>query len=118
MNLKISSCIVQGRNTVIIDSQEIVISTSDDGLQLLGDMYYQGFEQIILHEHNLSPQFFKLKNGMAGEILQKFANYRMTLIIIGNFSNIKSESLNAFIVESNTRNTVNFVGSMDELINK
>lgn len=55
-----------------IASDEMIINTTDDGLNLLGNLYYQGFDKIVLDEKNITPAFFDLKNGMAGEILQKF----------------------------------------------
>ncbi|HLU93222.1 MAG TPA: DUF4180 domain-containing protein, partial [Membranihabitans sp.] len=66
-----------------VESNEVIISNAQDGLDLLGNLYYQGFDKIIIHEKNLTPQFFDLKNGLAGEILQKFSNYRIPLAIVG-----------------------------------
>lgn len=57
-----------------------------------------------------------LKSGFAGEILQKFSNYRMKLAIIGDFSEIKSKSLRDFIRESNNRRTISFVSSIEEAL--
>jgi len=56
-----------------------VIANVEDGLNLLGNLYYQDFDRIILHEENITPEFFNLKTGIAGEILQKFSNYRVRL---------------------------------------
>jgi hypothetical protein len=53
---------------------------------------------------------------MAGEILQKFSNYRMRLAIVGDFSEYKSKSLRDFIRESNRTGTINFVGTIDEAL--
>ena len=59
--------------------------------------------------------FFDLKNGIAGEILQKFSNYRVSLIIVGDFSKYASKSLNDFIYESNKGRHINFVASTTEV---
>lgn len=100
-----------------IISDEIILRSVEDGLDLLGDLYYQGFDKILIHEKNITPDFFDLKTKIAGEILQKFAQYRMPLIIIGDFSKSESKSLNDFIYESNKGRQVNFVGSLSEAIN-
>ena len=97
-------------------SDKILIQNPDDALDLIGNLYYQGFDKIIIYEKNLTPDFFDLKNKMAGEILQKVSNYRMKLTIIGNFSNLKSKSLNDFIYESNKGNQVNFKESLQEAL--
>jgi Domain of unknown function (DUF4180) len=93
-----------------------VISNISEGIDLLGNLYYQDFDKIIVYEKNIIPDFFDLKNGMAGEILQKFSNYRVRLAIVGDFSKYTSKSLSDFIFESNKGKQINFVGSQSEAI--
>ena len=38
-------------------SDSIEINNIDDGIDLLGNLYYQGFESIVLHEQNITPDF-------------------------------------------------------------
>ncbi|HMR20260.1 MAG TPA: DUF4180 domain-containing protein [Sphingobacterium sp.] len=97
-----------------IISDEIIIQNTEDALDLLGNVYYQGFDKMIIHQKNLTRDFFDLKNKMAGEILQKFSNYRMRLAIVGDFSTFSSKSLHDFIYESNKGKQVNFVASIHE----
>jgi hypothetical protein len=59
-----------------------------------------------------------LKNGLAGEVLQKFSNYRVRLVILGDFSQFDSKSLKDFIRESNKGKLINFLQSRDEAISK
>ncbi len=98
-------------------SEEILISNVEDGTNLLGDLYYQDFDKVIIYEKNITPNFFDLKTGIAGEILQKFSNYRVKLVIVGDFSKYTSNSLNSFFIESNKRKHVNFVSTLSEAIN-
>lgn len=99
-------------------SEDTIINKSEDGLDLLGDLYYQGFDAIIMHEKNIIPVFFDLKSGMAGEILQKFSTYRVRLTIVGDFSKYTSKSLKDFIYESNKGKQINFVSSTTEAISQ
>jgi hypothetical protein len=101
-----------------VTSESNIINNTEDGLDLLGNLYFQGFDKIVIHQANITPDFFRLKNRMAGEILQKFSNYRVQLAIVGDFSIYKSNSLNAFILESNKRKHVNFVATSKEALNK
>jgi hypothetical protein len=94
------------------------IDTTEDLLDIMGDTGYNGSAGIIIHRVTLNSDFFDLKTKFAGEILQKFSNYRMKLAIIGDFSDVKSKSLRDFIRESNTRGIVNFVASPDEAFSK
>lgn len=97
-------------------SEDYIINEVDDGIDLLGNLYYQGFDKIIIHEKNITPDFFDLKNGIAGEILQKFSTYRVQLAIVGNFAKYTSKSLNDFIYESNKGRHINFVSSCAEAL--
>lgn len=97
-------------------STENIINSIEDGLDLLGNLYYQNFDKIIIHEKNILHDFFDLKNGIAGEILQKFSNYRVRLAIVGDFSKYTSRSVNDFIFESNKGKQINFVSSQSEAI--
>ena len=97
-------------------SDKILIQNPDDALDLIGNLYYQGFDKIIIYEKNLTPDFFDLKNKLAGEILQKVSNYRMKLTIIGDFSNLKSKSLTDFIYESNKGSQVNFKETLQKAL--
>lgn len=99
-------------------SDDILIATANEGLELLGNLYYQGFDKVILHEKNLHADFFDLKTGIAGEVLQKFANYRVDLAIVGDFSKYKSKSFQDFVLESNPKSHINFVSSVAEAISR
>jgi len=66
----------------------------------------------------IAPGFFDLRSGLAGEILQKFTTYRMKLVIIGDFSQYTSKSLQDFIYESNKGNHILFVSNEEEAVAK
>ncbi|MEZ4904500.1 MAG: DUF4180 domain-containing protein [Spirosomataceae bacterium] len=99
-----------------IISEIVIIKTVEDGLDLLGNLYYQGFDKIIIEEKNITPDFFNLKNGIAGELLQKFSNYRIPLAIVGDFTPYLSKSVKDFIYESNKNGQINFVSSVSEAL--
>ncbi|GGC24377.1 hypothetical protein GCM10011386_15410 [Parapedobacter defluvii] len=99
-------------------SDAYLIKTAEDALDLLGNLYYQGFDGAILHEQNLTPNFFDLKNGLAGEILQKFSNYRFRLAIVGDFTPYTGKSIRDFIRESNRIGHISFSNSIAEALAK
>ncbi|WP_306619927.1 DUF4180 domain-containing protein [Chryseobacterium ginsenosidimutans] len=101
-----------------IISNEMIIISAQDGLDLLGNMYYQDFDKIIIYEENITSEFFDLKTKIAGEILQKFSNYRVRLAIIGDFSKYESKSIKDFIFESNKTRHINFVETLTEALNR
>ena len=99
-----------------IKTHKVILRSTEDGLDLLGNLYYQGFDKIIIHEKNITPEFFDLRTKIAGEILQKFAQYQMPLIIVGDFSKYKSKSLNDFIFESNKSEQINFIKDLSNIL--
>jgi Domain of unknown function (DUF4180) len=101
-------------NIAEVISDEIILANLRDGLDLLGNLYFDGYDKIIVYETNISPDFFDLKTGLAGEILQKFSNYRVQLAIVGDFSKYQNQSIKDFIFESNKLRQINFVATISE----
>jgi len=97
-------------------SEGNTINAIEDALDLLGNLYFQGFDKVVIHEKNITPDFFDLKSGIAGEILQKFSTYRIRLAIVGDFAKYTSKSLIDFIFESNKGRHINFVPTRTEAI--
>lgn len=97
-------------------ADEIIIHSAQDGLDLMGNLYYQGFDKVILYEKNMTPDFFDLKTKIAGEILQKFSNYRIGLAVVGDFSKYESKSMKDFIFESNKTGHVFFVETVEKAV--
>ncbi len=114
--MKIETHHINDKRIAEIISEEIILKNTEDGIDLLGNLYYQGFDKIIIYEKNIISDFFDLKTKIAGDILQKFTQYQMPLIIVGDFLKFNSKNLNNFIFESNKGTQVNFVNSRSEAI--
>jgi hypothetical protein len=99
-------------------SKDTVIKTVQDALDLMGNASYQGLRSVLLNEENLDAQFYDLRSGIAGEILQKFASYQMKLAIVGEFEKYNSNALNALIAECNRGGHIFFVSDMNSAIKK
>ncbi|PKV76417.1 DUF4180 domain-containing protein [Pontibacter ramchanderi] len=115
--MKLETHHVNDSKTAEVISDAIEINSIEDGLDQLGNLYYQDFDKIILHEKNITPDFFDLKKGMAGEILHKFSNYRVRLAIVGTFKKYTSKSMQDFIFESNKGKQVNYVSIVADGLN-
>jgi hypothetical protein len=109
---------LHGKVIAEVTSKDQCISETQDAVDLLGNCYYLGADRVILYQHQLTPAFFDLKTGIAGEILQKFSNYSMKLAIIGDYSAFTSQSLKDFIFESNKQGHICFVSSKEEALEK
>lgn len=100
-------------NEVIAELVEpgLTISNAGDMLDIIAEIGMNGCRNIMIYESDLHPDFFRLSTGIAGEILQKFSNYRARLAIVGDFTRYSSKSLQDFIRECNRGNMVFFVDS-------
>ena len=107
---------LKGKKTAELPKGEMKINDVEDAVNLLGNADYLGASMIILYKDDLPENFFRLSSGLAGDILQKFSNYRKQLAIVGDFSNIESKSLRDFIYESNKTGNILFVNSLEEAL--
>ncbi|MDR2183988.1 MAG: DUF4180 domain-containing protein [Clostridiales bacterium] len=99
-----------GIAVAVIYSHEIIIADAQSALDLIADIdYNDNCQRMAINKGAVTPDFFKLGTGMAGEILQKFANYSKKIAIIGDFSGYASQSLKDFIYECNRGNFAFFV---------
>ncbi|WP_425542767.1 DUF4180 domain-containing protein [Algoriphagus jejuensis] len=63
---------VAGATITEIISDPVILNSAEEGLDLTGDLYFQGFDKVILNAKNISSDFFDPKTGLAGDVLQKF----------------------------------------------
>jgi hypothetical protein len=88
-----------------------------DVLDVIGNAIGHGAELVLLPVQRLTDDFFTLRTGLAGEIVQKFANYRIRLAVVGDISPhvAKSSALSAFVSESSRGGQLWFVPTKDDL---
>jgi hypothetical protein len=116
--MKIDIVEVNGIILAELISDEIIIIEPQDALDIMAEAGYMGSSKLIFHEKNLGSDFFDLKSRLAGEILQKFSNYRVQLAIVTDPAKYTSKSLQDFIRESNKQGRIFFVSTREEAINK
>lgn len=99
-----------------LSDKDFIIRKTQDVLDIFGDLIAMDCDRLIIPERNLHADFFNLRTGLAGDILQKFSNYKIQVAIIGDFAKYKSNSLQDFIFESNKTATVFFTDKMESAI--
>jgi hypothetical protein len=109
---------LQSTKVAEIRFEDIVINETQDVIDLIGECDYMGARSIILHENHFPSEFFDLKTGFAGEILQKFSTYDFRMAVIGDFSKYKSKSLHDFIRESNRGNRIFFLADFEAALDR
>lgn len=112
---------IVGKNNdiALVISDEVVIKDAQSALDLMATVQYEtDCDKLIIDKSCVANDFFILSTGLAGEILQKFVNYNVKLAIVGDFSKYTSKPLRAFIYESNKGNSIYFVPSIEEAVQK
>lgn len=101
---------VEGTDVAVVESPEVIIRDAQDALDLMATIRYNhGCDKAVIDKANITEDFFHLRTGLAGEILQKFANYHFAVAIVGDFDMYDSKSLHDFIYESNKGRQIFFV---------
>lgn len=88
--------------------------SGQQALETLMSAGMEGAEIVVIYEDQLHPTFFDLRSGLAGEVFQKFSNYRSRLIIIGEWK-ARGTRYAELVRESNKGTTITFVRSWLEL---
>lgn len=117
--MNITKIASDGDNIAAVSGNEILIEDVQSALDLIATVHYEtGCDRIMINKSQLSEDFFDLKTRLAGEVLQKFINYRVKIAIIGDFSVYPSRSLQDFIYECNSGSDFFFLSSEQEAIEK
>ena len=66
---------------------------------------------LLLDESQLGPDFFDLRTGLAGELFQKFSNYRAKLAIVVMDANAHGARFGELVFEHRTHPSVRFFSS-------
>lgn len=80
------------------------ISDDRDAVDLIAKAHYDHHAQwVLLRVDQLPAEFFRLRSGVAGAIVQKFVDYHMALAIVGDISTplADSESVRDWVREAN-----------------
>src|SRR5688572_459110 len=96
---------VNGQQIAEITSQGLTIDNAQQFLEIAMNLPVDG---LVIRKDNLAESFFDLRSGLAGEILQKVANYRLKVGLVGDYSGYDSKALRDFIHESNKSNRIVF----------
>ena len=103
----------------VVSSSEVLITDVQSALDFMATVRYDTeCDRMILKKSAICEDFFHLSTKLAGEILQKFINYNVKMAIVGDFSVYASNSLKAFIYESNKGKDIFFLPDENQAIEK
>lgn len=117
--MQMEKIIQDGQAAVLLFSDEVLLTDGQTALDLMMTVQYEtNSSRIALNKEAITADFFDLRCGLAGEILQKFSNYRMKLAIYGDFSAYTSQALRDFMRECNQGQTVFFTADRQEALQR
>lgn len=93
------------------------IGSEGDALDLIGNASYQGAQWVVVPAERFDEGFFRLRTRIAGDIIQKFVQYRMGLVVLGDISRHTeaSSALRDFVRECDRGRQTWFLADLEEL---
>ena len=103
----------------VVQSDGCILMDTQSALDLIMSVNYEtGCDRIAINKEAITEDFFILSTRLAGDILQKFINYRIKFSIYGDFSGYTSKPLKDFIYECNHGKDVFFASDVDDAVNR
>ncbi len=111
---------INGVGVAFLEASGPLLSTEQDALDILGSLYGQEAEIVVIPTSRLAPEFFQLRTKLAGLFVQKILNYRYRLAILGDISSHieASTALRDYVRESARNRDVIFVRDEAELVSR
>ena len=102
----------QERRIIVASDAGISIRSFADISNALGECLGSG--GLILTESDLALEFFDLRSGLAGELFQKFINYKVRTAIVLPNPKAHGERFAELAFEHASHDTIRFVGSQND----
>lgn len=99
---------------ILCDSDETPLSSEQDSLDLIAVCMENDTHLIMLQADVLTDDFFKLKTGLAGKVLQKFVNYQVKAAVILTNEQRITGRFKEFLAEANKGKDFRVFGSSEE----
>lgn len=120
---RIASVVMSNLRTIhdvpvlMCDSEGEAIGGESDVMDLVGNAAYQGAQWVVIPAGRFDEAFFQLRTRVAGDIVQKFVNYRVGLVVLGDISRYTaaSSALRDFVRECNRGRQTWFLADAEEL---
>lgn len=102
----------ENHKIIVASDSGIAIRTFGDISDALSASF--GSAGLILTEADLAPEFFDLRSGLAGELFQKFTNYRLRLALVVPEPEVYGERFSELAYEHRSHTMIRFVPTQEE----
>ncbi|KRE12317.1 alpha/beta hydrolase [Bosea sp. Root483D1] len=102
---------LHGTNVLICAEDGPLLASERDANDFLGAAWGVEATMVAIPVARIDPAFFQLATRLAGDVAQKFVNYRVRLAIVGDIAAhcAQSKALRDFVYESNRGQALWFV---------
>lgn len=111
---------IHGLNVLLFAADGPLLSTDRDANDFISAAWEHQASWVAIPVARLSEDFFRLSTRIAGNVIQKFINYKLSLVVVGDISRWTSESksLTDFVYEANKGKEIWFVRDIEEFERK
>ena len=106
-----------GVRVLAVPADGPTVGDETSALDVIGDAFGARAEVVSLPVALLSPEFFRLRSGVAGAVVQKFVTYRLRLVVVGDpgHHGPTTGPVDDWMREANRGRELWFVADQDEL---
>ncbi|MFI8966027.1 DUF4180 domain-containing protein [Streptomyces sp. NPDC053493] len=108
---------IHGTTVLVCPPDGPLLHGEREATDLIGASAYGGATWVAVPVERLTDAFFRLRTRVAGDIVQKFAQYRVGLVVLGDIASHVEESpaLRDFVRECNRGTQIWFVADTEAL---
>jgi hypothetical protein len=109
--------VLQGIRVLLLPAEGPKLRTARNATDVMSEAFAQSASLIAIPISRLDDDFFRLRTGVAGEIVPKLVGYRMNAAFLGDISQhiANSDSFRDFVREANRGRDFWFVADLEEL---
>jgi len=102
---------------LVIENRGALLGSEDDARDLIQQTFGTPIDTVAVPTERLDPDFFVLRTGVAGAFVQKLAQYRLRLVVVGDVTApiAASDAFRDWVREVNRGQDIWFVDNIDEL---
>jgi Domain of unknown function (DUF4180) len=109
--------VLHGIRILLLPAEGPKLRTARDATDVMSEAFSQSASWLAIPISRLDDDFFRLRTGVAGEIVSKFTGYGMSAAFLGDISQhiANSDSFRDFVREANRGRGFWFVADLEEL---
>lgn len=99
------------------EQDEQTLGSEQDAVDLIGLAFGEEADVVVVPADRVAPDFYTLSTRILGDVVRKFQQYRIRLVIMGDITAYTeaSEPFRAYVHETNRGRDIWFLRSEEEL---